>query len=250
LKILLYFLLITLSLPLSTKVQDSTSTLESQELIYDVDSTKEIKKFSLDKIEEFRSDTDFNYTEYQETDNMWTQFKNWANQLWSKFIHWLFGVEKVTGFWAVLLRLLPYLIIISVLFLLGWLFMKVNPRDMLFEKQEAPQIMLSEDEDIIQNQDIQELINLALKEKNYRLAIRYYYLFILKKLSENELIDWESQKTNTDYIKEIRDDTIKSKFQNITRLYDFIWYGSFEVDEKSFQKAQQKFTSITNTINS
>jgi len=223
LKILLYFLLITLSLPLSTKVQDSTSTLESQELIYDVDSTKEIKKFSLDKIEEFRSDTDFNYTEYQETDNMWTQFKNWANQLWSKFIHWLFGVEKVTGFWAVLLRLLPYLIIISVLFLLGWLFMKVNPRDMLFEKQEAPQIMLSEDEDIIQNQDIQELI---------------------------ELIDWESQKTNTDYIKEIRDDTIKSKFQNITRLYDFIWYGSFEVDEKSFQKAQQKFTSITNTINS
>ncbi|WP_299443972.1 DUF4129 domain-containing protein [uncultured Aquimarina sp.] len=249
-KILLYFLLLTVSFSVSAKIQDSTTVVASQEILYDLDSAKEVRKFSADKIEELRNDDDFNYTEYEEPDNIWTQFKKWLGQLWSRFFQWVFGVGEVTGFWAVILTLLPYLIIIGVLFLLGWLFMKVNPRDMLFEKQEVPQVILTEDEDIIQNQDIQQLIELALRENNYRLAIRYYYLSVLKKLSDSELIDWESQKTNTDYIKELTDDSLKNKFQNITRLYDFIWYGSFEVDEKSFHKAQQKFKSITNSISS
>lgn len=247
-KILLYFLLLTASFSVSAKIQDSTTVSESQEVIYDLDATKEIKKFSSDKIQELLDDNDFNYTEYDEPDNIWTRFKKWLGQIWDRFTQWLFGAGEVTGFWAILLRLLPYLIIVGVLFLLGWLFMRVNPRDMLFEKREAPQIILTDDEDIIQNQDIQQLIELALKENNYRLAIRYYYLSVLKKLSDTELINWESQKTNTDYLKELTDDSLKSKFQNITRLYDFIWYGSFEVDEKSFHQAQQKFKSITNSI--
>jgi len=248
LKILLYFLLLTASFSVSAKIQDSITVSESQEVIYDLDATKEIKKFSSDKIQELLDDNDFNYTEYDQPDNIWTRFKKWLGQIWDRFTQWLFGVGEVTGFWAILLRLLPYLIIVGVLFLLGWLFMRVNPRDMLFEKREAPQIILTDDEDIIQNQDIQQLIELALKENNYRLAIRYYYLSVLKKLSDTELINWESQKTNTDYLKELTDDSLKSKFQNITRLYDFIWYGSFEVDEKSFHQAQQKFKSITNSI--
>ncbi len=224
------------------------SVNESQDILYDLDTSKKVRKFSRDKIQELRDDKDFNYTEYEEPDNIWTQFKSWLGQLWRKFIQWFFGTGEVTGFWAILLKLLPYLIIVGVLFLLGWLFMKVNPREMLFEKQEAPQVILTEDEDIIQNKDIQQLIALALQEKNYRLAIRYYYLSVLKKMSETELIQWESQKTNTDYLKELTDTSLKNKFQHITRLYDFIWYGSFEINQTSFQQAEQKFKSITNTI--
>ncbi|MDH7447069.1 DUF4129 domain-containing protein [Aquimarina sp. 2201CG14-23] len=247
-KTALLSLLLLLSFSVSAETQDTIDVAETKEIVYDLDSSKEVRKFSSDKIQELRDDSDFDYTEYQEPDNIWTQFKKWVSQLWSKFIRWLFGVEKITGFWGVILQILPYLIVIGVLFLLGWLFMKVNPRDILLEKQEAPQVVLTEDEDIIQNQDIQQLIELALKENNYRLAIRYYYLSVLKKLSDTELINWEAQKTNTDYLKELTDDSLKNKFRNITRLYDFIWYGSFEVDEKSFHQAQQKFKSITNSI--
>ncbi|MHA7057747.1 DUF4129 domain-containing protein [Aquimarina sp. M1] len=238
------------TLAVSATVQDSTSLNESKQIVYDLDTTKKVKQFSLDQIQELRNDDDFDYAEYKEPDNIWTQFKRWLGQLWSQFIQWLFGVGEVTGFWAVLLKLLPYLIVIGVLFLLGWLFMKVNPREILFDKQETPQVILTEDEDIIQNQDIHQLIELATKENNYRLAIRYYYLSVLKSLSDNELILWESQKTNTDYLKELTDDSLKKKFQNITRLYDFIWYGSFEINQASFRQAEQKFTSITNTIRS
>ena len=245
---ILYYVLFFVPLFLSARVQDSTAISNPKELVYDLDSQQKAPQFNDQKIAEFRAQDDFDYTEYQEPDNWWTQFKNWVTQLWHQFISWLFGTEEVTGFWAVLFRLLPYLLIIGVLFLLGWLFMKVNPADVLLEKQLAPQVELTEDEDIIQNQDIQQLIDQALQHKNYRLAIRYYYLFVLKKLSDVELIQWEAQKTNTDYIKELADDSVQHQFKSITKLYDFIWYGSFEVNEKLYLKAEKEFTSITHLI--
>jgi len=251
LKQLLYSFFLVLSFSVSAAIQEQTNNVntEVQEIIYDTDSDKEVKKFNANTLKELQSDEAFDYTEHIEPDNIWTQFKSWLGQLWMQFLQWVFGVGEISGFWWFLLKLLPYLIIIGVLFLLGWLFMKVNPRDILLEKQEPPQIILSEDEDIIQNQNIQDLIEQALKEHNYRLAIRYYYLSVLKTLSDTELIAWESQKTNTDYLKELKDTSLKHKFQNITRLYDFIWYGSFEINQTSFRQAEQKFKSINNSIN-
>ncbi len=233
---------------MSANTQDSTLT-NTQKPIYDLSSDQKSLDFDDQKIEKFRSQDDFNYTEYQESDNWWTQFKNWISQHLNKIIKSIFGATIVTGgIWAILLHILMYTLVIGVLILLGWLFMRVNPRDILLEKSTAPQISITEDEDIINNQDIQQLIYQALQQKNYRLAIRYYYLFVLKKLSDVELIQWEAQKTNTDYIKELTDDTVRNQFKSITKLYDFIWYGSFEVNEKSYQKAEKEFIAITNHI--
>ncbi len=245
---ILYCLLFLISYSASAQVQDSISVPETQEIVYDLDTQKSVQQFDAQKIEAYKKSGDFDYTEYQEQDNWWVQLKKWFNQLWRKSISWLFDVDEVSGFWAFILKLLPYFIVIGVLFLLGWLFMKVNPSDMLLEKQAAPQIELTDDEDIIQNQDIEQLIKQAVTLNNYRLAIRYYYLFVLKKLSESELIQWESQKTNTDYTKELNDNTIKNQFKVITRLYDFIWYGSFQVNENSYYQAEKEFQAITHQI--
>ncbi len=229
------------------EAQDSIPVSENTEVVYDLNSQKEVKQFDREQIQEYRNQDDFKYTEYQEVDNWWTRFKNWVGQLFQRFFRWLSGGE-ITGFWAFILKILPYIVVIGVLFLLGWLFLKVNPTDMLLEKQDPPQMELTEDEDIIQNKDIQQLIHQALQNNNYRLAIRYYYLFVLKKLSDLELINWESQKTNTDYIKELNDAGLKDQFKVITKLYDYIWYGSFEVNEKSYQQAEKEFQSISNRI--
>jgi integrase len=64
---------------------------------------------------------------------------------------------------------------------------------------------MSEDEEIIQSMDIKSLITNALKDENYRLAIRYHYLYILQQLELKKIIDWELQKTNHDYQREIKD---------------------------------------------
>jgi len=110
-------------------------------------------------------------------------------------------------------------------------------------------IHLSEDENLLKNANFEELIAKAINDQNYRLAIRYFYLKILKQLTEIELIKWEIQKTNEDYIKELSEKRIKEKFKSITRLYDFVWYGNFKINESQFSLVKLDFNSLEKEIN-
>ena len=120
---------------------------------------------------------------------------------------------------------------------------------MAFSKENKNTVSLSEEEHIIKNENIQQLIKNALADKNYRLAIRYYYLHILKLMSEKELIDWQLQKTNVDYEKELLGSKFSDPFHTITRLYDYVWYGEFHVDEDIFEKHKADFAKINTLVN-
>jgi hypothetical protein len=76
------------------------------------------------------------------------------------------------------------------------------------------------------------------------LAVRYYYLLLLKNLTDVNLIEYEFDKTNNDYLKEITSKAINQNFEKATLLYDYIWYGNFSVSENDFYKAQQVFKNI------
>ncbi|MFS4467673.1 DUF4129 domain-containing protein [Maribacter sp. 2210JD10-5] len=198
----------------------------------------------------FKENPKFDYEEVKsEAPEWWLAFKNWLGNLLLKFFEWLFGVEKAAGAFNTFLQFLPYLLILVLLFILIKFFLNVNARSMSYAKKNQALVTLSEEEHIIKNEDIQELIKNALAEKNYRLAIRYYYLLTLQTMSNKELIDWEQQKTNTDYITELKKENLKYPFTRITRLYDYIWYGDFPIDENKYKKAASSFESLQNLLN-
>ena len=89
----------------------------------------------------------------------------------------------------------------------------------------------------------------AIKNAQFRLAVRYYYLNELRKLDELNIISYEYQKTNRDYYEEIKDEKIRQHFFEITKLYEFIWYGSFKVSEKDFWLAEKGFKRMENLLN-
>ena len=101
---------------------------------------------------------------------------------------------------------------------------------------------------LIETQNIQELIDAALKAQNYRLAVRFYYLLLLQKLAQKDIIDWQVQKTNADYVYEIKNEVLRTDFTRLTRIYDFIWYGNFEVSQNAFSKAEQEFKKTTSSL--
>ena len=103
---------------------------------------------------------------------------------------------------------------------------------------------ISMEETHIQEIDLANYINEAIASGNYRSAIRYLYLNSLKKLSASGKIDWDFQKTNGDYYREIEDVALKAQFQKVSYLYDYIWYGEFAIDEHAFAKAQLEFDSL------
>lgn len=237
----LSFLFILLSF--SSKGQDSLSVEKTvpQEISYDRQKNLQPVKFNEEKLEEYKNEDEFGYLNQNTELNWWQKFKNWLANIWRSFMHWLVGDYKPGSFIANLVQIAPYLIIGLILGLIIWLFIRLNPAMRFTKKGSQPEVFLSEEERIIAEQDIPSLIKEALQEKNYRLAIRYYYLLILKELKERKIIDYQYQKTNQEYLTEIETSSLRSDFNQITRLYDFIWYGSFPVNEHDYSVAAKVF---------
>lgn len=98
-----------------------------------------------------------------------------------------------------------------------------------------------EDAENIENNDFETLIQKAKENKDYRRAVRYYYLWVLQRLTENKLIDWHKDKTNYDYFLELNKKTIQDDFSNSNYIYDYIWYGNFELNPSEFDRAESIF---------
>ncbi|MBG24806.1 MULTISPECIES: DUF4129 domain-containing protein [Croceibacter] len=195
-------------------------------------------------IKDLKKDSDFNYVEIVEEVTWWQKIKRWLNTKWIQFMNWLFGDYEGNAILLFLVNYLPYLILVGIVGFIVWLFIKLNIGNRFLKSPDSGEVLMSEDEDIIKRQHIPSLIEDALNNKQYRLAIRYHYLFVLKQLTDAEQIDYEFDKTNTDYLNEITNKNLKNGFTNITRIYDFIWYGNFSITQKDYVKAKAQFNEI------
>jgi hypothetical protein len=87
-------------------------------------------------------------------------------------------------------------------------------------------------------------IQQALATKNYALAIRLYYLWLIKDLSSAEKIVWKKEKTNAEYIRDIENSELSRPFRNLTNIYERTWYGEWGVDEAEFKKIEPQFKAL------
>ncbi|WP_034059586.1 DUF4129 domain-containing protein [Lacinutrix jangbogonensis] len=204
---------------------------------------------SKDDLKKYSNKDAFNYQEeIADEDSAWAKFKRWVKSILIRLFSFLFGVDAATGILWFILRVLPFILLGVLVFLLIRFFLKVNSRNLMYGEQKKSKISFTDEEQIIKNEDINALITEAVKQKDYRLAIRYYYLLAIKELSENNIIDWEQQKTNEDYIKEIKANTLQTQFEKITRIYDYVWYGEFEVDAPKFENLKLDFMNLNKQV--
>ncbi|WP_318312443.1 DUF4129 domain-containing protein [Flagellimonas crocea] len=205
-------------------------------------------EFSQEDFEAYKEDPAFDYEEIKTESTWWTDIMNWFYNILRRFFEWIFGVGNAEGYLAAFMKILPYLLLVLFLYLVIRFFVRSNLYGIGRNRKNPNVVSLSEEEHIIKNEDIQTLIGNALAEKKYRLAIRYYYLYILQLLSERDLIDWQQQKTNDDYMTELAESDFKNEFRRATMLYDYVWYGEFEIDQERFDKAETVFKSLKNAI--
>ncbi len=239
---LLFFLLIMLSV---------SAFAQTDSLLVKNDKSSIVqKKFDSNNLEKYKQDQDFIYEEdlVKAEPSFLERVFNWFLRQLSRFLEWIFGVKYATDILAVILSSLPYIIAGIVLFLLLKFFLKVNLNSILETSKNNPIVSITEEEELIKNKDILKLIQKAISNKNYRMAVRYYYLNILKQLEVKQFIIWELQKTNDDYSKEITQQNIKQSFENLTRLYDFVWYGNFNINEAEFMRVESDFLQASNLI--
>lgn len=112
--------------------------------------------------------------------------------------------------------------------------------------QEA--ISLEEIEENLTANDPTNLIDQAIQNGNYRLALRLYYLKIIRELSLTGAIEWKKDKTNGDYLRELKKNQLRSPFRSVTIAFERIWYGNRLLDREEFMRIQPEFDHLLNTI--
>lgn len=228
--------------------QQADSLSEVRKLRYDETSDLKPVEFDQSRIEEYKKSKDFDYLDTAEKDSWWTRFKKWLNAKYNQFINWLFGDYEANSVLAFFIDIIPFILLLLLLALIAWLFSRLNPGGNILREPKTSEVFLTEEEELVRNEDLPALIKEAVKNGNFRMAVRYYYLNELRKLDKLNLISYEYQKTNRDYTSELQDDDIRKHFSEITKLYEFIWYGSFQVSETDYRLAEKGFLRMERTL--
>ena len=194
-------------------------------------------------LKEKYTDNDFNYIEKTKIDtSAWDRFWSAVGRFLSNLFDFGNGAKALSGI-EILMKIIAFLVIIFVIYLIvkviinkegGWIFGK-----------SAKKIKVSEiTEEDIHSMDFSSAITKAKNEKNLRLANRYYYLWLLKSFSDKEIIEWDIEKTNADYLNEISNLELKNEFQFLSYVYEHSWYGEFDLTKTDFERTETTFQKL------
>ena len=211
-----------------------------------IDSTK-IKERSFSNFKEKYSDSSFDYEPKSKEKSAWERFKEWL-AYWYNKIFSLGNDEASMSAVELILKILAVIVILFVIYLIVKAIMNDEGQWIFGKSSDKKVIHYDEIEKNLHLVDFEKLIKEAVKSGENRLAIRYYYLWLLKELASKEIIEWDIEKTNSDYLYEIKNEKLRNDFAYLSYLYNYIWYGEFELGEETFSQAIQSFEKTIKTL--
>jgi len=105
-----------------------------------------------------------------------------------------------------------------------------------------------EEEQLTDDAYLDQQLQLAIKEGNYRLAVRFLYLQSLNKLAARNWLQLSPDKTNYQYVRELAKPPLKPAFARITLHYEYAWYGDFIIQQNVFDPIKKEFEQFQQSI--
>ena len=109
-------------------------------------------------------------------------------------------------------------------------------------------IAIEQAEENIPESDMERLLRRAIEQKSYNLAIRLYFLNILKELAQKGLINWKKDKTNRAYSLELVNSEFHNGFKKSAIIFDRVWYGNTTLNQEEFNLIEPGFQSLIQAI--
>jgi hypothetical protein len=104
------------------------------------------------------------------------------------------------------------------------------------------------DVDDIRDRDFLKMAGDMAEKGDYRSALRYRYLHLIQLLAAGKLIVWRPDKTNHDYLRELAGTSVRDAFRYMTYLFNYTWYGHFDLDEATYARAVDSLKSVEKQI--
>jgi hypothetical protein len=180
--------------------------------------------------------------DYVETTSSLARLKNWFTDLISSLFH--VESESAANILDNLQYLFWFLVILLVIYLIVKIILNKEIRWIFKRNKEENQNLNFDIGENIRAIDFDTLISDSVANKDYRSAIRYYYLFLLKKLDQFEVIEYDAQKTTFDYQNEVEGSTYAADFSKATYYYTYIWYGEFNISEEEYKKTSYVYDEL------
>ncbi|MDR6193420.1 DUF4129 domain-containing protein [Siphonobacter sp. SORGH_AS_0500] len=165
------------------------------------------------------------------------------DEIWQRFLSWLFDFlyssTTRTGREWIQIAFIAAIVVFVIYKLIG-----MDKMGLFKRKSDGvalPYDTLYEDIHAI---NFQEAIEEASSQRNFRLAVRLLYLRALKTLTDQELIGWQINKTNRTYVYEITEPSVRSRFEQLTSSFEYVWYGDFPINEERYQEIKREFDSF------
>ena len=185
------------------------------------------RQFREDWRENYNSDL-FDYTEIQSHEKV--QSYNWD----------LSGFFNVLAFLA---KLIGYALIVLVIYLVVRAIFTDSGISIQGFRRKKPEVRDVPDTEITMDEDWLKRAQDAKKSGDLKLTVRYYFLAYLKQLHEEEEIDFHKDKSNREYKYEISDFGKRNEFDVLSRVFDYCWYGEFEIDAEQFNRVEKLFSN-------
>jgi hypothetical protein len=183
---------------------------------------------------------DFNYNEMPDKPNIieriLTAIQRTIVDFLNRLFDWNLRADSISGRQALWISMS---VLLAALIIVGGIFFWKKFRKTL-GRGDKDNISVEEAERNLNETDFDKLIENACKSKNYRLAVRFFYLKMLKLLSERQIIEYKYQKTNHEYYYEIKNEKLRNLFKDVSFVFDYCWYGEYEADEQDFLFAKRK----------
>lgn len=198
------------------------------------------------KFKEKYQGSDFDYSVNKPKESLWQKFKKWLGELLNDWFQ-SNSLRGANDLFYVLLRIIAIVLIGFVLYVIirfvlsrngNWVFSKkskkLNPEDRTITEN-------------IHELDLPSLIKNYEDKKEYRSAIRYQFLYLLKLMTDKNMLEWDPEKTNRDYTLMLSGNALQSDFQKLSFVFENVWYGERTIGEneytifrKQYQQTQQK----------
>jgi Domain of unknown function (DUF4129) len=194
---------------------------------------------STERLDDFRNDREYRYhNDAPPPENPLAKFWYWLMRKLSAF----FQSSSYENFWQ-------YVILATIGGFALWLLYKSEFLGGIFgRKAQDDPLSYNRITENIHELDFNKLIDEAVENHNYRLAIRLYYLKTLKQLTDKQLIHWQPTKTNRIYVDELGNLRLKADFEQLTSQFEYVWYGDFTVSEAEFGDIKEAFSTFSDKI--
>ena len=215
----------------STAAKTTTSTIDLPQ------DSRSIEARSIDakRIDALRDLPEYRYNiERPEQPSLWDELWYW---LLDHLLSPIGENSQITPLELIGYVLIVFAVILLVRVLMGGAFFGLIGRR---DKSTEIEYATGAEEDI-ESMSLEAMLNEALARENYRAAVRYRFLMLLRELARQDKIAWRREKTNSRYLAEIQDPELKQMFRKAAWWFDLAWYGEWNLTAADEAQIAQVF---------